>query len=129
MFIDITTIVLIIFQKLFIQKICFIYYIVCGYGHCLFLIIRALLLFLQKGFQREDGYYKNNIDTIMIIFTVILALYRGSVVFVLKKEMSSVKKLDIYNRNEKQEKFIASIERKIENIDASFNQLTDTGID
>lgn len=92
------------------------------------MIIKALLLFLKKGLTRKDEYYEKSIDTIMIAFTFILVVYRGFVVFVMKKEMNSVRKLDVYNRNEKQEKFISSIERKIDSLGSNLNQLNDTSM-
>lgn len=100
----------------------FVYYFgITSYAYCIFCFVRAIMNY-TKSIKKEERYYSSGWDTITILIQIIICIYRGGMIYSIKKYGQSIQKVDNYHRNEKQEKFISSIETKIGNIEGgSFN--------
>ena len=98
--------------------LCVFYYGITSYAYLIFCFVRII----QKFFKTADNANERSTDTIIILLLIIVGIYRAGIIFSIKKYGNSIQKVDNYHRNEKQEKFITSIETKIGTIEGgSFN--------
>lgn len=98
--------------------LCVFYYGITSYAYLIFCFVRTI----QKFFKTADNANERSSDTIIILLLIIVGIYRAGIIFSIKKYGNSIQKVDNYHRNEKQEKFITSIETKIGTIEGgSFN--------
>ena len=100
--------------------LCVYYFGITSYSYCIFCFVRSIMNYTKP--IKKEGYYTSGWDTITILMLIIICIYRGGIMYSIKKYGESIQKVDSYHRNEKQEKFISSIETKIGNIEGgSFN--------
>lgn len=101
--------------------LCIFYYGITSYGYCILCFARAIMNYLNKE-RKKDDYRQFGFETISILMLIIIAIYRAGIIYSIKKYGEAIQKVDNYHRNEKQEKFITSIETKIGTIEGgSFN--------
>ena len=104
-----------------VEMLCVFYYGITSYAYLIFCFVRCIIKYLQpKNNNKNDD--DRSFDIINILLLIIITIYRAGIIYSIKKYGNAIQKVDNYHRNEKQEKFITSIETKIGTIEGgSFN--------